>query len=406
LPSIEERRRLTERIAASEGLKKAARLRQMFLFLAERSFRDPPESVKEQEIGIEVFAREPGYDPGEDNIVRNAARQLRVKLREYFEGEGAGESWLVDMPKGGYRLVCEPRKGVETPPAPSTWRSQQLALIVFLLALSVAVNLLQWLAPRAPATATAPSLATTLFPPASPAPRIVVGDFGLFLLSSLQNKRFPLNDYADRRYLNFLAPQPSPPFLQPFGELLSTRQIVSMGELNGAISLLQSLASSAQYPEIRHARTVTARDLRETSTILLGTENTNPWFKLFEHRVQMQFRQGGFQSLSNPSLRFGVEVSGARASGGRGYAHLTMLRLPSQAKVFMISGLNMSAVDAGAEFATRPQGLEELFGKLAVKPGQLSEFEAIVETQSADFTPTRYRVVWASLLSAPVGLRN
>jgi hypothetical protein len=399
LPSLEERQRLLERVAASEGFRKAARLRQLLLFLAERSFQGPQDSIKEQEIGVEVFCRNPGYDPGADNIVRNAARQLRVKLKEYFDGEGLAEPWFLDIPKGGYRLICEPRKTAATPAPASIASPRLVAILGLLLAISVSLNLLQVRSAQPASPGSALTLAADLFPPGSPSPRIVTGDFGLFLLSNLQKKRFSLNDYVDRAYLNFSPPPLSPPTLQSFGDLLSSRQLVSMGEVNSAISLVKCLSALSHQPEVRHARTVTARDLRERPSILLGTDNTNPWFGLFDQRLQFRLRGGGFESVADPSLRFGGGP--AVASGGRVYARVAMLRLPNGGKVLLVSGLNMSAVDGGAEFVVGERALADLRNKLLQPAGELPEFEAIVETQSADFTPTQYRLAWAAPIAPP-----
>jgi hypothetical protein len=38
----------------------------------------------------------------EDSSVRVHARQLRLKLHEYFDGEGREEPMIVEIPKGAY----------------------------------------------------------------------------------------------------------------------------------------------------------------------------------------------------------------------------------------------------------------------------------------------------------------
>jgi hypothetical protein len=394
--SLEERQHLVERVAASEVLRKAARLRQLLLFLAERSFRDPQKPIKEQEIGIEVFGRDPGYDPDEDNIVRNAARQLRVKLKEYFDGEGRDEPWFLDIPKGGYRLVCEPKR-IPAESTSSLLRSPQLAVsLVLLLVLSATLNLIQWRSLQADAAEGGTSLTAEIFPAGSPSPRVVVGDYGLFLLSKLLNRRFSLNEYVDRAYLNFIALPSSPPSIQTFDQLLSSRQLVSMGEANSAVSLVQCLSRLSHQPEVRHSRSIFARDLLDRPSILLGTENTNPWFSLFDQRLRFRFQGEAFQSAADPAQRFGREPPSA--SRGPSYARVALLRPAGRNVILLISGLNMTAVEGGTAFTTGEKALVELRNKLLKPDGELPEFEAIVETQSTDFTPTRYLLVWASPL--------
>jgi len=48
------------------------------------------------------FGRRPGYSAGEDNIVRNYARQLRHRLQQYFQEEGKDEELRVSIPRGKY----------------------------------------------------------------------------------------------------------------------------------------------------------------------------------------------------------------------------------------------------------------------------------------------------------------
>jgi hypothetical protein len=93
---------LAQRVASSTSFKKSPRLRQFLLFVAERSVSGHADDISEYEIGWKVFERGPNYNPVDDSIVRSAARQLRAKVKEYFETEGISESLIVEIPKGGY----------------------------------------------------------------------------------------------------------------------------------------------------------------------------------------------------------------------------------------------------------------------------------------------------------------
>ena len=53
-------------------------------------------------IGTEVFGREPSYDTKADPVVRTEARRLRARLAKYYDGPGAGDTLVIDLPKGGY----------------------------------------------------------------------------------------------------------------------------------------------------------------------------------------------------------------------------------------------------------------------------------------------------------------
>ncbi len=60
-------------------------------------------SLKEYEIGREVFDRDPSFDPRLDSIVRVQARRLRAKLSEHYGGQGQNDPIVIELRKGGYR---------------------------------------------------------------------------------------------------------------------------------------------------------------------------------------------------------------------------------------------------------------------------------------------------------------
>jgi hypothetical protein len=93
---------LVQRIAASQQLRESNRLRDFLLYVTECTLRGAPEEATEQQIGIHVFQRPPGYNSSEDSIVRTHARVLRQKLGAYFAAEGAAEEIVVEIPKGHY----------------------------------------------------------------------------------------------------------------------------------------------------------------------------------------------------------------------------------------------------------------------------------------------------------------
>src|ERR1700687_6167191 len=106
---------LAQRVASSTSFKKSPRLRQFLLFVAERSVSGHADDISEYEIGWKVFERGPNYNPVDDSIVRSAARQLRAKVKEYFETEGIGESLILEIPKGGYAPVFTEREHMAAP---------------------------------------------------------------------------------------------------------------------------------------------------------------------------------------------------------------------------------------------------------------------------------------------------
>ncbi len=105
------------RVASSGTFEKSPRLRAFFLHVCRCALENKPEEATEQQIGIHVYDRSPGYNPNEDNVVRTAARSLRLKLEHHFANEGKDEPVIIDIPKGRYLPVFEPRSERATVPA-------------------------------------------------------------------------------------------------------------------------------------------------------------------------------------------------------------------------------------------------------------------------------------------------
>jgi hypothetical protein len=96
---------LVQRLIESPHLIGSARLRDFLLHVTACAIRETPEDATEQQIGIRVFQRSPGFNSSEDSIVRSQARLLRLKLSAYFNAEGASEPLIIEIPKGHYLPV-------------------------------------------------------------------------------------------------------------------------------------------------------------------------------------------------------------------------------------------------------------------------------------------------------------
>jgi hypothetical protein len=105
----EQREALVRRVATSSTFAKSPRLRAFFVHVSRCALENKPEEATEQQIGIHVYGRLPGYNPNEDNIVRSQARVLRMKLEHHFANEGKDEAVVISIPKGRYLPVFEPR---------------------------------------------------------------------------------------------------------------------------------------------------------------------------------------------------------------------------------------------------------------------------------------------------------
>src|SRR3984885_2015346 len=113
--ATEPRWQLAQRIIASRSFAKSALLSRFLLYVCEREITGKIGEISEQQIGVHVFGRRQGYNPGEDNIVRNYARQLRHRLDQYFLEEGREEELRLSIPRGKYVPVYSPNYFEERP---------------------------------------------------------------------------------------------------------------------------------------------------------------------------------------------------------------------------------------------------------------------------------------------------
>ena len=108
-----------DKILASNAFAGAERPGRFLRFVVEQALAG--HQLKEMLLGVEVFGRNPSYDPRLDGVVRVVSGvKLRSRLKEYYETEGAGDPVRLDLPKGGYLPSFEalPSQPAETVAAP------------------------------------------------------------------------------------------------------------------------------------------------------------------------------------------------------------------------------------------------------------------------------------------------
>ena len=123
---------------------RSEQLSRLLRFLVERHLEGRDQEIKESVIGVEVFGRDPDYNPKFDPIVRTEARRLRARLNEYYESEGKDDAVRIDLPKGGYVPVVQGAAGQQATstgearaPRFSKWPLIALAATVFTVILVV-----------------------------------------------------------------------------------------------------------------------------------------------------------------------------------------------------------------------------------------------------------------------------
>lgn len=127
-PGPDAIRTVLEKIVASAQLESSPSLCRFLRYVVEETLAGRGGLIKEYSLGAEVFSRGDDFDPRIDPIVRVQARNLRARMAKYYEGPGADDALIIDLPKRTYVPQFRAREDaishgaghVETPAEPST----------------------------------------------------------------------------------------------------------------------------------------------------------------------------------------------------------------------------------------------------------------------------------------------
>jgi hypothetical protein len=101
VPFLEERAEL-DALLASGIFVRAPSLEQLLTYVCQKYFSGNTAHIKEYNIAVEGLGRPAGFDQKADAIVRVEAHRLRKRLKQYYEGEGAGHPIRISISPGSY----------------------------------------------------------------------------------------------------------------------------------------------------------------------------------------------------------------------------------------------------------------------------------------------------------------
>lgn len=100
-------------VLASDVFSRAPSLGQFLRYICRKALDGQADHIKEYNVAVEAFGRQPDFDQKEDAIVRVEAHRLRKRLKHYYETEGAGHAIQIMVPPGQYVPVFVDRRRVE-----------------------------------------------------------------------------------------------------------------------------------------------------------------------------------------------------------------------------------------------------------------------------------------------------
>lgn len=406
-PNAIEREKAVERILASRHFAKAPLLSAFLRFIWERAIAPEIGRPTEVEIGVQVFHREPGYDPGDDNIVRNYARQLRRRLEDYYLQEGRDEHWRLTVPRGAYLPVFVDARSAPAVVEPVTDESQEPRLLqdlphstarpapARLLFLAGALVLLvaclfTWNRLRDRFLAPDARLWHELFQ-SKRTTYVVPADTSFVMVQEMEKRAIPLSEYETWAGVEL--------YNHVYTSYLKAQKYTSVLDLQIVSRIQAHSNASPEQLAIRAARDVKLSDLNSGNAILLGSSFSNPWVSIVESQLNFQFHydptlnRGWIANLHPIPHELTTYTSNWSSYTHVTYALLALEQNPSQTgRVLVIEGLDGAGTEAAANFLFS-DALRPVLAAARSRDGSLRNFEVLLETTSVDSHATQTQIV-------------
>ena len=111
---IREKQTQLQRLLEHPLFKQSKRYPALLRYVVEQSLLGKAALLKERNIGIAVFGRDPDYDVSVDPVVRVTAAEVRRRLAQYYFDTAHSGELRIELPAGSYLPTF-----VQAPPAPA-----------------------------------------------------------------------------------------------------------------------------------------------------------------------------------------------------------------------------------------------------------------------------------------------
>jgi hypothetical protein len=382
----------------------SARLRDFLTHITLCALRQSPEEATEQQIGIHVFRRNPGFNSSEDSIVRSHARLLRLKLAAYFNAEGAVEPVIIEIPKGRYLPIFapaphlqptvpqpepSPQNSVENPvempqSAPparawSRWRTHAYISLIMLVILAIGGGVL-WKQKRAEATRLSGSPIETLWYPffTGSEPPLVIYSNAVFVGNARTGMHYAAPDGSDN--LSALRIDS----YTGIGELIAVHQLTKLFDQHSASFVL------------KRSPLVTWDEAKLRNLIFIGSTVENPSLRVLpatrDFTITPTPTSSGFTNL-HPLPGEPLIYQRPEHPLTKDYAVVALLPgLQPGRRTLSFSGLTTLGTQAAVEYSCNPASVAEIM-RYAAKGRNIHDFEALIEVNINGGVPLQTRLV-------------
>jgi len=210
---------------------------------------------------------------------------------------------------------------------------------------------------------------------------LIVADNGLVMYQSEVRRQVELSDY-NTNYPGDADTAGTARSVAHYG----ARRYTAMSSVTLASELGKRARAAPQRFHVRFARDVHLADLKHGNAILVGVENSNPWWALY--RKQFNFHidwnpLSGDYAIRNDRPRQGEQADYAfsgRDPSRRGYALIGLKRnLSGDGYTLLLGGTTSAGTDAAIEYLMSPASMAPLM-KRALRPdGSIADFEVLLQ---------------------------
>jgi hypothetical protein len=423
--NAEEVRQTLERIQNSKYFVNAHKKRQFLSVVCDFYLKGRAHELNEYVLAYDVFGRDTTYNPSADPIVRVVAHEIRKKLENYYQNEGASDAIRMELPAGSYQPVFnrkppQPLAAIEsTTPAESRTgvapgrrllTAREIVLSLVTLALAVTVVMLA-LSNRALKQKAAASQDPAVFGRVwegflkNPTPPVVVMSNPLDL--HLPNAHEPENLYKDS------VPLPPETIEALWGKMITNPQTLigesskinppprlvignnshtGLGEAIGLHYLTNFFRAVDREIVLKQSRTLSAEDLKNRNVIMLGGAWVNEWSGKFPDDEDFVYSINATIVNRNPQPEEEREYIPKfdRRNGSllTDYALITVKpNLTAGNKVIVLSGIYSQGTEAAVEFMTDRNYLDQ-FNQRLKQSNVTGHFQALLKVGVENGIPT------------------
>jgi hypothetical protein len=415
----DERWQLVQRIVSSAPFQKSTRLRELLQYIVQETLRGCAHELTEQHIGNALFHKPSDYRPLEDSSVRVHARQLRLKLHEYFNEEGRDEPIILEIPRGSYVPVFRAAQKAALAPAaveskaisvvPWRYRANLPWILCGILTMMCAVLAYRVVAHRTTAEVRPPAALSWPFSQIFDAQHqtiIVVADINYGMSRILVSQSGSLDQYLRREFLQSPEVGKIGTVDSTLSEYISNSTLTSFADVADVVSLYRMAGPLQPQVVVRYPRDLRMRDLDHNNYVFIGSPGSNPWVTLLQDKLN--FRES--ESVVGKSPKVFVnknplpgeqrEYVGLRWTGRVGEDYATIALLPNathDGSVLALQGLQQEGTEAAGRFLADEENRRQLMNALGISasdgPSQNIWFEALIRSRTVSGAPNSTTLV-------------